>query len=131
MARKPTDYGSMFAKRLADTGANCWLLNTGWSGGSYGVGERMSLSSTRAMLNAALNGELDNAEFRIDETFGLEVPLSIDGVDDVILNPQQTWADKDAYEVTANKLAKLFDNNFIKLGLENSEYAAGSPSKKD
>jgi len=130
MARKPTDYGSMFAKRLADTGANCWLLNTGWSGGSYGVGERMSLSSTRAMLNAALNGELDNAEFRIDETFGLEVPVSIDGVDDVVLNPQQTWADKDAYVVTANKLAKLFDDNFIKLGLENSEYAAGSPAKK-
>jgi phosphoenolpyruvate carboxykinase (ATP) len=125
MARNPTDYGSMFAKRLEDSGANCWLLNTGWSGGAYGVGKRMSLKSTRAMLNAALNGDLDNVEFRLDKTFNLDVPLSIEGVDDIVLTPQQTWVDKEAYEITANKLAQLFEDNFKKLGLENSEYALG------
>ncbi len=130
MARNPVDYGSMLVKRLADTGANCWLLNTGWSGGAYGVGKRMSLKSTRAMLSAALNGDLDNAEFRIDEVFGLEVPVSIDGVDDVILTPKDTWADKQAYAKTAEKLAQLFEGNFKKLGLDGSDYAAGAPSKK-
>ncbi len=130
MARNPTDYGSMLAKRLEDSGANCWLLNTGWSGGAYGVGERMSLKSTRAMLNAALNGDLDNVEFYLDEAFALQVPMSIEGVDDKILTPQKTWADEKAYASQAEKLAQLFDANFKKLGLDKSEYALGSPSKR-
>ncbi len=115
MARFPSDYGDLLAKRLQESGAQCWLLNTGWTGGPYGVGKRMPLASTRRMLDAALAGELDNGEFRKDEVFNLEVPLDIAGVDAKILQPEQTWSDPAAYKKQAQMLAKLFDKNYAKL----------------
>ncbi len=130
MSRMPTVYGNMLKERLETSGANCWLLNTGWTGGSYGVGHRIALKDTRAMLEAALSGKLDNAQYRIDEIFGLEVPLHIEGIDDKILDPRQTWEDKEAYDELAEKLAQLFTDNFKKLGLENSEFALASPKSK-
>jgi phosphoenolpyruvate carboxykinase (ATP) len=93
----------------------CWLVNTGWTGGKYGVGTRMPIKATRALLNAALDGSLNGVEFRTDENFGFEVPVSVPGVDTAILNPRDTWADKSAYDAAAAKLVKLFIDNFAKF----------------
>lgn len=126
MSRFPSDYGNLLEKRLQESGANCWLVNTGWTGGPYGVGKRMPLASTRRMLNAALTGELDNAEFRTDAIFGLEVPTEISGVDAKILNPEQTWSDRVAYKKQAELLVQLFAKNYTKLAPitdENAEIA--------
>ncbi len=130
MSRMPTIYGKLLQERLEKSGANCWLLNTGWSGGSYGVGKRMAIKDTRTMLEAALSGELDNVEYRYDEYFGLKVPLEINGIDPKILNPRSTWNDEKAYDELANRLAQLFTDNFVKLGLENSDFAIGSPKRR-
>ncbi|HCB77748.1 MAG TPA: phosphoenolpyruvate carboxykinase (ATP), partial [Erythrobacter sp.] len=89
-----------------------WLVNTGWTGGKYGTGSRMPIKATRALLNAALDGSLNNAEFRKDPNFGFEVPVSVAGVDDGILDPRSTWTDKDEYDRTARKLVQLFVDNF-------------------
>jgi phosphoenolpyruvate carboxykinase (ATP) len=94
---------------------SCWLVNTGWTGGKYGVGKRMPIKATRALLNAALDGSLNGVEFRLDENFGFEVPVSVPGVDSAILNPRDTWADKGDYDSTAAKLVKLFIDNFAKF----------------
>jgi phosphoenolpyruvate carboxykinase (ATP) len=118
LAQFPAVYGKMLAKRLADSGATCWLLNTGWSGGSFGVGKRMSLPVTRKLLSAAISGALDDTEFVAEPYFGLWVPKSVDGVDDTLLLPEQTWADKEAYKATAAKLQALFEANFKGLGPE-------------
>jgi phosphoenolpyruvate carboxykinase (ATP) len=91
---------------------NCWLVSTGWTGGAHGVGHRMPIKATRALLNAALDGSLNDAEFREDETFGFMVPAALDGVDSTILNPRDTWSDKSAYDAQAEKLAKMFVENF-------------------
>src|SRR5690606_12313236 len=91
---------------------DCWLVNTGWTGGAYGVGSRMPIKATRALLNAALDGSLKNAEFRTDPNFGFQVPVSAAGVDAAILEPRQTWADKAAYDATARKLVSQFIANF-------------------
>jgi len=115
MARNPSVYGQLLQKRLGETGATCWLLNTGWTGGAYGEGKRMALKDTRKMLEAALNGDLDDVEYRTDEVFGLKVPLAIEGIEDQLLNPQQTWQDSDAYSDQAAKLLKLFEDNYKKL----------------
>ena len=95
----------------------CWLLNTGWTGGKYGDGHRMPIKATRALLNAALEGKLDDVEYRKDANFGFDVPVSVpalaeQGIDQSILDPRSTWADKDAYDATAHKLVELFVNNF-------------------
>ncbi len=91
---------------------NVWLVNTGWSGGSYGVGERMSLKYTRAMITAAMNGELDNVEFQNQPIFDLSIPTTCPNVPDEILNPKDTWEDKAAFDKTANSLAEQFVKNF-------------------
>jgi phosphoenolpyruvate carboxykinase (ATP) len=101
--------------RIAKGGVTCWLVNTGWTGGKYGVGSRMPIKATRALLNAALDGSLNNVEFRADENFGFEVPVSVPGVDSIILDPRGTWADKADYDATAAKLVKLFTDNFAKF----------------
>ena len=112
MPRHPSVYGDLLRKKIAETGVNCWLVNTGWTGGEYGTGNRMPIKATRALLNAALNGDLDNAPMRTDENFGFEVPTSVAGVDSLILNPRDTWADKDAYDAKAKYLVGLFIDNF-------------------
>ncbi len=118
MPLHPTVYGQMLAQRLKDSGAQAWLLNTGWIGGSYGVGKRIDIASTRRLLSAALNGELDTIEMRFDQLFGFEVPMSVPGVDERLLDPRQCWADGDAYDLQATKLVELFRKNFEKFGPE-------------
>jgi phosphoenolpyruvate carboxykinase (ATP) len=112
MPRHPSVYGNLLKQRIAEGGVQCWLLNTGWTGGKYGVGKRMPIKATRALLNAALDGSLNNAEFRKDPNFGFDVPVAVPGVDSGILDPRSTWADKDAYDAMAAKLVDLFVANF-------------------
>jgi phosphoenolpyruvate carboxykinase (ATP) len=115
MPRHPSVYGNLLKDRIAKGGATCWLVNTGWTGGKYGVGKRMPIKATRALLNAALDGSLNQAEFRTDPYFGFEVPVSVPGVDDAILNPRDTWADKEEFDATANRLVGYFIDNFAKF----------------
>jgi len=112
MPRHPTVYGRLLAQKIQKHGADCWLVNTGWSGGAYGVGERMSIRHTRALLNAALDGSLARASFRRDENFGVLVPESCPGVPDEVLNPRATWSDKAAYDSQARDLVGRFQRNF-------------------
>ena len=115
MSRHPTVYGNLLKKRIEGGHVDCWLVNTGWTGGSYGTGRRMPIKVTRALLNAALDGSLKSAEFRTDDNFGFEVPVAVAGVDATILNPRETWADKDAYDATAAKLVGQFIDNFAQF----------------
>lgn len=112
MPRHPSVYGNLLKKRIAEGGAQCWLVNTGWTGGKYGTGHRMPIKATRALLNSALDGALNHAVFRKDPHFGFDVPVAVAGVDDTILDPRATWADKDDYDRTAQKLVRLFIDNF-------------------
>ncbi len=115
MPRHPSVYGNLLRSLIARHGVSCWLVNTGWTGGSYGVGKRMSLPATRALLGAALAGKFEGVEMRRDPIFGFEVPLLAEGVDPVILNPRDTWADRAAYDTQAAKLAGMFAENFLKF----------------
>ncbi|MDY7099039.1 MAG: phosphoenolpyruvate carboxykinase [Pseudomonadota bacterium] len=120
MPRHPSVYGNLLKERIAKGGVQCWLLNTGWTGGKYGVGNRMPIKATRALLNAALDGDLDNVEYRRDDNFGFDVPVSVpvleaQGIDQTILDPRSTWADKGEYDDTAAKLVKLFIDNFAEF----------------
>ena len=115
MPRHPSVYGNLLKERIAKGGVQCWLLNTGWTGGKYGVGRRMPIKATRALLNAALDGSLNDAEFRKDANFGFDVPVNVPGVDAAILDPRSTWADKDEYDATAHKLVQLFVDNFAQF----------------
>lgn len=112
MPRHPSVYGDLLRTKIAEGGVNCWLVNTGWTGGVYGVGHRMPIQETRALLHAALDGSLNSAPMRIDENFGFEVPVTVPGVDTSILNPRDTWADKAAYDEKAQYLVNLFIENF-------------------
>lgn len=112
MVLHPSVYANLLGKKIQEHGVNCWLLNTGWTGGAYGTGKRMKISYTRAMLSAALNGELDNVETCEDPFFGLQIPVSCPGVPTEVLNPKNTWADKDQYDTAAKKLARMFHDNF-------------------
>ena len=112
MPRHPSVYGNLLREKIAKGGVNCWLVNTGWTGGEYGTGHRMPIKETRALLHAALDGSLNTAPMRIDPCFGFEVPCEVPGVDASILNPRDTWADKDAYDAKAKYLVDLFINNF-------------------
>ena len=112
MPLHPTVYGKLLAKNIADNGAQAWLMNTGYTGGPYGVGKRMSIQHTRALLNAALDGKLDKVAFAKDPLFGFEVPADAPGVPAQVLNPRETWSDKAAYDEKARALARLFAENF-------------------
>jgi len=112
MPRHPSVYGNLLKERIAKGNVTCWLVNTGWTGGKYGVGKRMPIKATRALLNAALDGSLNDAEFRTDPNFGFEVPVAVAGVDSAILDPRGTWADPAAYDATAAVLVRQFVDNF-------------------
>ena len=112
MPRRPEVYGKLLQEKIADHGAICWLVNTGWNGGAYGTGRRMPIKATRALLTAALDGSLNAVKFRKDPFFGFEVPVSVPGVDEVLLDPRQTWADKASYDAQAKKLVNMFADNF-------------------
>ncbi|MFV0801761.1 phosphoenolpyruvate carboxykinase [Brucella sp. MAB-22] len=115
MPRHPSEYGNLLRKLIAEHKVDCWLVNTGWTGGAYGVGKRMPIKATRALLAAALDGSLNDAEFRIDPNFGFAVPVDVPGVDTSILDPRSTWADKAAYDAQARKLVDMFVTNFEKF----------------
>lgn len=111
----PSKYATLLAEKMQKHGAKVWLVNTGWTGGGPGVGSRMSLKHTRALLSAALNGSLNNATFTVDPVFGLEVPQACGDVPTSILNPRDAWADKAAYDEKANHLKSLFETNYAKF----------------
>ena len=115
MPRHPSEYGQLLQDLIAKHKVDCWLVNTGWTGGEYGVGSRMPIRETRALLTAALDGSLNNAEFRKDEHFGFMVPKSVPGVDTSILSPRETWSDPEAYDVQAGKLVEMFTLNFAQF----------------
>jgi phosphoenolpyruvate carboxykinase (ATP) len=115
MPRHPSVYGNLLKERIARGGVTCWLVNTGWTGGKYGVGTRMPIQATRALLNAALDGSLNDVEFRKDPNFGFDVPVSAPGVDDSILDPRGTWDDPEEYDRMAAKLVDLFAQNFAQF----------------
>jgi len=112
LPRRPEVYGRMLADLIASHGADCWLVNTGWSGGQYGVGKRVSIGHTRALLNAALDGSLARARFQADRFFGLSIPESVPGVPPEVLDPRRSWADPDAYDRMARELVSRFEANF-------------------
>jgi phosphoenolpyruvate carboxykinase (ATP) len=105
-------YAEMLGAKIATHGARVFLVNTGWTGGSFGVGTRMDLAYTRAMVDAATSGALDDVETRHHPIFNLDVPITCPGVPDGVLDPQATWPDKDAYETKARELARMFAENF-------------------
>lgn len=111
----PTVYAEMLTKKIAEHGANVFLVNTGWTGGGYGEGERIDLPSTRRIVSAAVSGELDEVPARVDPIFGFAVPEKIQGVPTGILNPRETWKDPGAYDARAKELATKFEDNFAKF----------------
>jgi phosphoenolpyruvate carboxykinase (ATP) len=112
MPRHPSVYAKLLGEKMERTGAECWLVNTGWSGGSYGVGARMRIEHTRALVRAALDGSLAKVPARSHPTFGMAIPESCPEVPPDVLDPRNTWADKDAYDQTARDLSGRFESNF-------------------
>jgi phosphoenolpyruvate carboxykinase (ATP) len=124
----PTKYAELLGERMRKNKVNVWLVNTGWSGGSYGVGSRMKLSFTRAMITAALNGELEKVEYEKIPVFNLSIPKSCPGVPNEILNPKNTWADKSEFDAKTNSLAAAFVKNFAQYAeYANEEILQASP----
>jgi phosphoenolpyruvate carboxykinase (ATP) len=127
--RHPSVYGNRLRELIARHNVSCFLVNTGWTGGAYGVGQRMPIAATRALLNAALSGWLDHAEMRTDANFGFAVPVEVAGVDAKILNPRETWADKQAYDAQARKLVGMFVRNFARFEAHvGADIKAASPA---
>ncbi len=126
MPLHPGVYAKLLSEKIAKTGARCWMVNTGWTGGPYGTGSRMKIAYTRAMLNAALDGKLDKVATVTHPVLGLEVPRECPGVPAEVLDPRATWKDKEAYDKQANHLAKLFNDNFeqFKSGVTQDVLAA-------
>jgi phosphoenolpyruvate carboxykinase (ATP) len=116
------------AKRLEAHGADVWLINTGWSGGPYGVGNRMPLAQTRAMVRAAIDGSLRDVAYTIDPIFGLAIPQSCPGVPVIALDPRTAWGDANRWESAARQLARMFHANFVRYAAEApAGAAAGAP----
>ncbi len=112
MPRHPSEYGALLKNLIREHSVDCWLVNTGWTGGAYGVGHRMPIKETRALLRAALDGSLNTAEFRRDENFGFMVPVAVPGVDTSILDPRSTWSKTAEYDAQAARLIEMFAENF-------------------
>jgi phosphoenolpyruvate carboxykinase (ATP) len=112
MPRHPAEYGRLLESLIERHGATCWLVNTGWTGGAYGTGKRMPIAATRALLSAALDGSLAAAHFHREPALGFSIPEAVPGVETRLLTPRATWADTDAYDKQARKLAKMFAENF-------------------
>ena len=129
MPRHPSVYADLLTRKVAEQDASCWLLNTGWIAGGYGNSARIKIRWTRALLNAALDGTLDDAEWAMDERFGFEIPRSCPGVPDDILDPRRTWDDESEYDAMADKLALMFASNFDKFAAGCSdEVLAAAPT---
>jgi phosphoenolpyruvate carboxykinase (ATP) len=128
LPQPPSVYARMLGDKLdAHSHVTVWLVNTGWTGGPFGEGRRMPIAATRTLLDAALSGELDRVEYRVDPTFGLEVPVEVPGVDSGLLDPRSTWADPVAYDAKAAELAAMFRANFAKFGDVDARIAAAGP----
>ena len=128
MVLHPTVYAKLLGNKIKKHNAKCWLVNTGWTGGPYGTGTRMKIKYTRAMLNAALEGKLDNVEFEVEPFFNLQIPKSCEGVPSDVLNPGNTWKNKNEYDKMAKKLAEMFVNNFKEYEADTSkEIIAAGP----
>lgn len=129
MTHHPTRYGELLKEKLETYGSKVYLINSGWTGGAYGTGERMSIKETRACVDAIFNGAMDRATYRTDPVFGFEVPEALEGVNPQVLNPRETWMDKDAYDKMAHKLASMFTANFEqKMGAYAAEYTKYGPT---
>ncbi|HEY7380336.1 MAG TPA: phosphoenolpyruvate carboxykinase (ATP) [Gaiella sp.] len=128
LPQPPAVYAHMLGEKLDAHRATVWLVNTGWTGGPFGVGERMPIAATRALLHAALSGALDGAAFRRDPVFGLDVPTACPGVEAALLDPRSTWSDPDAYDAKARELAAMFRENFGRFAADaGDEIAAAGP----
>ncbi len=128
MPLHPTKYAEMLSAKMQEAGVNVWLINTGWTGGPYGVGSRMKLKYTRAMITAALEGELADVEYVNHPIFGLDVPQNCPNVPNEVLNPKGTWSNEKAYDIQAKELAASFKENFKKFEeYANAEIMAGAP----
>lgn len=128
MPLHPTQYAELLGQRMREHNVHVWLINTGWTGGSYGVGKRMKLSFTRAMITAAMQDQLNDVEYVNHPVFGFAVPQSVPNVPSEVLNPRDTWANKEEYDATANKLAKAFLTSFEAYqSYANDEIMAGAP----
>jgi phosphoenolpyruvate carboxykinase (ATP) len=128
LPQPPSVYARMLGEKLDDhPDVTVWLVNTGWTGGPFGEGRRMPIAATRALLDAAVSGGLDAVEYRVDATFGIEVPVSVPGVEAALLDPRSTWADGDAYDAKAAELAAMFRANFEKFADVDPLVAAAGP----
>jgi phosphoenolpyruvate carboxykinase (ATP) len=114
LPRPPAEYGNLLRDLIKKHNVDCWLVNSGWTGGIYGVGRRMPIKATRALVTGALDGSLKNASYRTDPYFGFAVPTSVPGVEPHLLYPMKTWKDKAAFDETARKLVRMFQDNFVK-----------------
>jgi phosphoenolpyruvate carboxykinase (ATP) len=129
LPQPPETYARMLGEKLDEHGSTVWLVNTGWTGGPFGEGHRMPIQATRELLRAALSGALADAEFRVDDVFGFEVPVYVPGVDGRLLDPRTTWADAARYDEKARELSELFAQNFAaKFASVGPEIAAGGPA---
>jgi phosphoenolpyruvate carboxykinase (ATP) len=124
-----TTYSRMLSEKLREYGSRCYLINTGWSGGPYGEGERIDITATREMVRAVIQGRLEPGNTRTEPFFGLNIPEEVPGVPTEILDPRATWADKEAYDKQAERLASLFRENFLKFeGEVDREVMEAGPS---
>ena len=132
MPRHPSVYGNMLRALIAQHEVDCWLVNTGWTGGKFGVGRRMPIKVTRSLLNAVLSGALKMQPMRTDPVFGFQVPTTLPGVDPTILNPRETWVDKPAYDAQARALVDMFGKNFAKFEVHvDAEVKAAAPTLRE
>ena len=131
LPQPPAVYAHLLGTRLERHGATVWLVNTGWTGGPFGEGERMPIAATRTLLDAALSGRLDDAEYRTDELFGFDVPLEVPGVVNSLLDPRSTWRDPDAYDRKARELARMFRDNFEQFAPEAGEAIVAAGPRLD
>lgn len=127
MSHHPTVYAELLEGKMKKYGSECWLINTGLCGGPYGVGKRMSIQHTRALLNAALDGKLAKVKFTVDPVFGFEIPTKCPGVPAEVLNPREAWADKALYDAKRAELAGLFTANFKKFGVTSKAILGAGP----
>jgi phosphoenolpyruvate carboxykinase (ATP) len=133
LPQRPAVYARMLGEKLARHRPSVWLVNTGWTGGPpapIGGGHRMPIDATRALLHAALSGRLEDAEYRVDESFGFEVPLAVPGVDQALLDPRATWSYPAAYDEQAGKLAAMFRKNFEKFPDAGDDVVSAGPKHR-
>ena len=127
LPQPPRVYADMLGRKLDEHGSTVWLVNTGWTGGPFGEGERMPIAATRALLHAALAGRLEDVQYRTDPVFGFQVPVEVPGVESALLDPRSTWRDPDAYDRKAQELARMFHENFERFAADTPDLAAAGP----